>query len=223
MFIFSRNGGEILIGGVIFDFDLTLVDSAKGIWGTLNALAQEKGLRRPDLPEVKKTIGWALADAMRTFWGDGPVEREWLPRYRTLFEESHYAGVLPFAETVPMLRELQGRGMALAVATNRLNPENIVRASGLEGYFSVIAGIENINPKPSPDVIFRALHKMELPAVKALYVGDSDIDMETARRAGVMGVGVTTGNHDAAALRQSGAGAVISTLKDLPGLLEELK
>jgi phosphoglycolate phosphatase len=212
-----------LRGGVVFDFDLTLVDSAKGIWGTLSALAEEKGLRRPDLPEVKRTIGWALTDAMRSFWGNGPVEEEWLPRYREIFEESHYAGVLPFAEVVPALTRLRSRGIALAVASNRLNPVSIVKAAGLEKYFSVIAGIEGINPKPAPDVVLKALDEMGVAPKQAMYVGDSDIDMETARRAGVLAVGVTTGNHDAAALRRSGADVVISTLEELPELLEELK
>lgn len=212
-----------MIRGVVFDFDLTLVDSARGIWGNLNALAAEKGLRELSLPEVKRTIGWALVDAMRTFWGDGPVESDWLPRYRALFVERNYAGVVPFPETVPALEKLRAASVAVAIATNRLTPIGIVRAAGLDGLCPVVVGIDSSDPKPDPAIVLKALRLMDVAPEEALYVGDTDIDMKTARNAGVGAVGVTTGNHDAAALLASGADRVIANLSELPSLLEEFK
>ncbi len=211
-----------MIRGIVFDFDLTLVDSARGICENLNAVARENGLRRLELDEVRKTIGWALADAMRHFWGDGPVETAWLPRYRRLFESSDYAGVRPFESAVPALKRLISAGAKLGIATNRLTPEGIVRAAGLYDYFPVIVGIGSLRPKPAPDIVLEALSRMGVPARQGLYVGDTDIDMKTAVNAGVAGVGVTTGNHGAACLRRSGASRVISSLAELPALWEVL-
>ena len=64
---------------------------------------------------------------------------------------------------------------------------------------------------------------MGLKADEGVYVGDTDIDMKTAVNAGVAGVGVTTGNHDATALKESGASHVIENLSELPELWEEIK
>lgn len=212
-----------VLHGVIFDFDLTLVNSAVGICENLNALAVEKKLRILKLNEVRQTIGWSLADAMRSFWGDGPVEEEWLPRYRELFEERHYAGVIPYEETVPAIMLLKQQGFQVGIASNRLSPINVVRAAGLADLFPIVAGIEGLKPKPAPDVIFKALADMKICPSEAVYVGDSGIDMITAVKACVVGIGVTTGNFDEAALRKNGASYVISSLADLPHLLEVIK
>ena len=211
-----------MIRGIIFDFDLTLVDSAFAICGNLNAVAGEKGLRALATDEVRPTIGWALVDAMRFFWGDGPVETEWLPRYRELFAMRNYAGVRPFAETVPALERLRASGALLAIATNRLTPEGIVHAAGVEYYFPVIVGIEERKPKPDPAIVLEALRRMDLLPEEGMYVGDTDIDMKTARNAGVLAVGVTTGNHSMEQLRESGAEYVVNNMSDLPKLWEEL-
>lgn len=211
-----------MIRGIVFDFDLTLVDSAAGICANLNALAEKKGLRRVSDDEVHVTIGWALVDAMRTFWGEGPVESEWLPLYRRLFVERNYAGVKAFPEAKAALERLYNAKVPMAIATNRLTPEGIVRASGLDSYVSAIVGIEKLKPKPDPAIVLEALRRLGIEASEGIYVGDSVIDMQTAVAAGVTGVGVTTGNHDAASLRQNGASYVLENLNRLPELWEEL-
>lgn len=211
-----------MLRGIVFDFDLTLVDSARGICANLNALAEEKNLRRLQHAEVRRTIGWTLGDAMRSFWGEGPVE-EWLCRYRSLLVERNYAGVVPFPETVPTLRKLLLRGARLGIATNRLTPQGIVRATGLDLFCTVVVGIVGFSPKPEPAIVLEALRQMGLGAGEGIYVGDSDIDMKTAVNAGVAGIGVTTGNHGAAALKESGASYVIENLSELPKLWEGIK
>lgn len=212
-----------MVRGIVFDFDLTLVDSAKAICGNLNALAAEKNLRHLGLEEVRKTIGWALVDAMRSFWGNGPVEEEWLPRYRKLFVERNYAGLEGFPETIPALEALRSLHVDLGIATNRLTPRGIVKASGLEDFFDAVVGIDGFSPKPNPAILFEALSQMGVSIEEGVYVGDTDIDMKTALNGGVMGIGVLTGNHSEQQLKDSGAAFVIHDLSELPKLVEDLK
>ncbi|MDY3869161.1 MAG: HAD family hydrolase [Pyramidobacter sp.] len=211
-----------MIEHVIFDFDLTLVDSAEGICATLNALAAEKNLRSLGLDEVRRTIGLPLAGALRIFWGDGPVEEEWLPRYRQLFEKYGHEAIAPFPEVPPALDALRKRGYKMAVASNRLAPLAIVAATGLEKYFSVIVGTEGLAPKPDPAVVIEAMRQLGARPENTAYVGDTDIDMKTACSACVAGIGAATGNHDAAALAAAGARRVIHNLGELPECLEAM-
>lgn len=115
------------------------------------------------------------------------------------------------------------RGARLGIATNRLTPLGIVRAAGLDTLCPIIVGIDGFSPKPDPAIVLEALRQMGLKADEGVYVGDTDIDMKTAVNAGVAGVGVTTGNHDATALKESGASHVIENLSELPELWEEIK
>lgn len=211
-----------MIKGVIFDFDLTLVDSAKGICGNLNAVAERLGLRKLDISEVRPTIGRALIDAMHGFWGDGPAETEWLPLYRRLFEERHFEGVDPFPETVPMFNTLRNAGIKTAIATNRLNPRVIVTCVGLAEYVESIVGIDNLTPKPDPAIVLKAASDIGCDGGGYVYVGDTDIDMKTAINAHAIGIGMLTGNHDAACLKEAGASYVLENLTQLPGLLARL-
>ena len=76
--------------------------------------------------------------------------------------------------------------------------------------------------KPDPAIVLEALRQLGLSAEEGIYVGDTEIDMRTALNAGMTAIGVTTGNHDAAALKSSGAEFVISSLRQLPDLWEDL-
>ncbi len=87
----------------------------------------------------------------------------------------------------------------------------------------MIVGIDKLKPKPDPGILLEALRQMGVSRDEGLYVGDSDIDMKTALGGGVRGVGCMTGNHDAAALKASGAAFVIKNLSELPQLVEGLK
>lgn len=213
-------GVETVIQAVVFDFDLTLVDSSRGIWMTLNELAREKNLRPLELGEVKVTIGRALRDAMVSFWG--PLQEDWINRYRQIFVEKNYWGIEAFPETFPALEILKSRRIKLGVATNRLDPEAIVRASGVMDWCPVVVGIQNLPPKPEPDIVLEALRRLDASPRQSVYVGDTDIDMNTACAAGVIAVGVTTGNHDGAALKAAGADYLLTSLADLPSLVETL-
>ncbi|EHM13512.1 putative phosphatase [Jonquetella anthropi DSM 22815] len=210
-----------VIEAVAFDFDLTLVDSSQGIWATICALADELGLRKPSLDEVKATIGYSLKDAMAGFWGrlgDG-----WVERYREIFAAQHYQGVVPLPGVIETLKTLKSRGIGVAVATNRLSPDDVVNASGVGAVCSVIVGIRTLPSKPSGAIISEAFRLLGVDPQSSAYVGDTDIDMIAAANAGCMPIGVTTGNHSAADLQKAGARHVLSSVVELPDLLAGLE
>jgi phosphoglycolate phosphatase-like HAD superfamily hydrolase len=100
----------------------------------------------------------------------------------------------------------------LAMATNRgRTVAGVVSRFGLDAYLRTWVGVLDVpRPKPAPDVIAACLARCDVPAASAVYVGDSRVDCEAARAAGVAYVGIGS---------ESGADQVLAELGDLPGLL----
>ncbi|MBN1102494.1 MAG: HAD-IA family hydrolase [Deltaproteobacteria bacterium] len=137
---------------------------------------------------------------------------------RHIFEETPYTDealayrwemdYTPFLEDMvmePGLKELLQRvkpGMGLAVATNRSNTiGKVLEANRLDGYFDIVVSSMDVErPKPHPECLFKVLDFLGVPPPRCFYVGDSRIDWETARAAGVPFIGykdttLETGYH----------------------------
>lgn len=203
----------------LFDFDLTLVDSREGIWNTLCQLAVRHGLRRPLREETDPTIGIPLGDAMVCLWGE--VKEQWLVDYRQLFVQFGYKGCRMFSGVKQALTALERQGYSLAVATNRIDPLGVVCASGVEPLVHRIYGTAKLPHKPEPGMLLQCCADFGIEPQQAYYVGDTELDMMAAVRAGCVPIGVTTGGRTAQFLRQHGAYDVIDSVADLPQWLEE--
>jgi phosphoglycolate phosphatase len=126
------------------------------------------------------------------------------------------------AETLPALRR---RGYSLAVATNKPSyfARRILDALAVGGHLEAVLGPDLVaHPKPHPEMIHRALAAMGLTPRQAVYVGDMEIDVETARAAGLPVIVMPTGSSARESLLASGADACVASfaalLKLLPGV-----
>lgn len=212
---------------VVFDLDGTLVDSAPDLAATLNHVLGAIG--RPALPEdaVRRMIGSGVRMLLRRgLAATGGASDEAIEAAYPLFM-AHYADHLcdrtaafPGADAV--LEELAGRGCALALCTNKpeILAQALVEALGWGGRFAAIVGGDTLGVrKPDPATLRAAIDRAG--GGRAVLVGDSIVDAETARAAGIPFVAVGFGYSDrpAAAL---GAAAVIEHLAALPAALERL-
>ena len=208
-----------MIRNIVFDFDMTLVDSSQGITDCINEVSIRKGLPSVTREQVLSIVGIPLEKGLHRLWGE--YDESWLIEYRNIFRDTEYAGIVPFKNTLETLKKLHGKGVKLAVATNRNLAEHVVRAVGLYGNFDAVFGLEGKRkPKPEPDVILAAMDYLGGLKTETLYVGDTDIDMKAAVNAGVRGVGMTTGNFNSQDLLLSGAW---KTLEDIAGLVDFVK
>ncbi len=205
---------------VLFDFDMTLIDSSHAITACMNGMARDLGLPTVNRSQVLSTIGLPIEEAWRALWGD--FRQEWLVHYRSNYSAIERKSLRPFPGTVPILEKLAGCGIRRAVVSNRRFARASVEAAGLDRYFEAIVGLELVErPKPFPDSLFMGLKLLEVDRGKALFVGDTDIDMQTGLAAGVRTVGVSSGNHDEEALARAGAWKTagdLSALEELLGL-----
>lgn len=209
-----------MVRTVLFDFDMTLVDSSQGITDCMNSVAAKMGLPSVSRDQVMEIIGIPLEKGLHSLWGD--YDETWLAEYRRIFRETEYAGIVPFAGTIPMLIELRSLGVKVGVATNRHIAEPVVRAVGLFDLLDVVMGLGNeYRPKPEPDMVLAAMDILGSHPEDTLYVGDTDIDMKTACAANIRGIGVTTGNFSSSSLKDAGAWRTMDEIAFLADLVKE--
>lgn len=203
---------------VLFDFDMTLVDSSYVITECTNKMADVYGLRRITREELMTVIGLPLEDAWRKQWGH--VEQAWLDTYRANFRDAEHGGMREFPGTRSVPAALKAAGMKTGVVSNRNFARAAVERAGLIDLFDVIVGFENVtHPKPHAEPLLHALGELGERPGNAVYVGDTDIDIQTALNAGVRGIGMTTGNFDEAGLMAAGATWVCKDLREILGIV----
>lgn len=203
--------------GVIFDLDGTLIDSYQALFLAFRHTYQNMGLVPLSFDEVQKVIGHGLANTFRNLLGEERVP-EALRLFRQKYEEvlRPYTSLLPDAREV--LQTLHGRGIKLAIATNKLGrfSREIFEHFGLDKLFTIILGDEDVSQnKPDPEMLLQAIEKMELRKEEVVFVGDSPIDIQTAHNAGVRVFAVPTGVTKREDLEKAQPTLILGRLLDL--------
>ena len=205
------------IRGVIFDLDGTLADSYEAIYLSFRYAYEQMGLKPLCFEEVKRAVGLGLRVTFRDLLGEERIEealRLFRHQYESIYREN--TRLLPGAQEV--LQTLHARGMRLAVATNKLGrfSREIFRHFSLDGLFAAVVGDEDVpQNKPHPAMLFFALEKMGLEKDEAVFVGDSRIDIQTGKNAGVRVFAVSTGVHTKEELQQAKPDKLFERLLDL--------
>lgn len=175
---------------VVFDFDMTLADSSKIIVELLNQVAQEYGFPARTYEETLPVVGNTHEIMLSYVTGvtDPAKILEMRSRYRDLCRSEMPKRTQLYPGAVECLRELYGRGLKVGLLSLKLrevSTKTLVQYD-VRKYFAVVLGCEEVPaPKPDPSGLFAAMEQMRVSAEETLYIGDSLVDQETARGAGV--------------------------------------
>ena len=197
---------------VIFDLDGTLLNTIADL-----AISTNYALRRCGLPEhreeeyfhfvgngITKLFERALPEECRSSDNVSRVRRYFLEYYSV--HNTDYTR--PYDKVEELLSVLNSHGVKIAVASNKYQAgtQKLIQYffPGID-FVSVLGQRDGIPVKPAPDIVYEILNKSGVEAEKALYVGDSDVDMFTAKAAGVESVGVTWGFRSREELIEAGA------------------
>jgi len=204
---------------VVYDLDGTLVDTLQDITDAANHMLRALGL--PPLPAeaVRRYIGRGVRQLVADCLGTEDPER--LGRGLTIYRAHYGRHLLDHSRLYPGARELLDhfKDRTQAVITNKPNPysRQILERLGVEGYFAAIVGGDAEHPrKPDPAAMRSLMDQAGVAPAQTLFVGDSTIDVETGRNAGVLTVAVLHGLGDADALERAGPDVLV---RDLPELL----
>jgi phosphoglycolate phosphatase len=183
---------------VVFDFDLTLVDSRAGIAACHAYAMRELQLPGADrlVPVATSMIGLPAHLVFERLFPGRDQGDEYFRLYQVRADEIMTAStsLLPGArQTIQVLRERQIR-LGIVSTKLRMRVEEFLRREALLTSFQTVIGPEDVPTfKPEPEGLLLALERLEAAPAEALYVGDTLIDAETAQRAGVPFVAVLSG------------------------------
>jgi phosphoglycolate phosphatase len=212
--------------GLIFDLDGTLVDSLPGIANSLNRALE--GLRLP--LHSRQAVRGFIGDGARVLvsraapQGAGePLIEELERAFKTDYALTWPQGTAAYPGVAELLTELQQRGIPLAVLSNKPHAFTTAMVNELfaEVPFAAVLGQRpGIPHKPAPAGAFEIAAMLGLPAQASMMIGDSTMDIETARRSGMLAVAVSWGYHDRQALLAALPDALIDTPEELLLLLD---
>ncbi|MFV2002474.1 MAG: phosphoglycolate phosphatase [Paracoccaceae bacterium] len=175
---------------VVFDLDGTLIDTAPDIVGAARVLLKSIGAPALSASLVKSFIGDGvpkLVERVVTASGLRAGDHgELVAKYLTIYSAALASESRVYPNVVATLDALRAAGFVLGVCTNKTEAPSrlILAAYGLDGFFDVIVGGDSLaSKKPDPEMLHHVFDA--LSGRRALYVGDSEVDSETAVRAGV--------------------------------------
>jgi len=188
----------------IFDLDGTLADAYGAIEKSINFTLKRLGLMPVAYREVKRRVGKGDRLFMRSFFPAKDMEKA-LKLYRPHHAKAllKYTRLRPYAKK--LLYTLKREKKLLAIASNRpyYYTNIILKTLGIRKYFDVVLCADQINSlKPDPKILHIIIKKMGVSKEEAVYTGDMDIDMETARRAKVDAIFITGGSSTLSAVKK---------------------
>ena len=212
---------------VIFDCDGTLVDTLEDIAAAMNAALEAHGFPSAPLVKYRDMVGWgiirlaalALPENART----EDVIQSVADHAQRLMDEQTEENRLskPYPGIRELLAGLKSKKIATAVLSNKPHSVLCRLMDGLfhPHVFNAVCGLRpGMTPKPDPQAVWELLAEMGRNPHDTIFLGDSEIDIETARNAGCYPLGASWGFRSRAVLEQAGAARII----DRPGEIWEL-
>jgi phosphoglycolate phosphatase len=209
---------------VLFDLDGTLVDSLADIADALDAVLRELGHPTHSLEAYRRFVGEGARELVRRALPSGAASQldDALARYKARYRAQLVEKTRPYEGIPELVAALRARGVPLAVVTNKPHDAAIEVIERLfsPGTFERVLGQQDGVPhKPDPTGPRAILRALDVRPSDALFVGDSDTDMRTARNAGMRAVGVTWGFRARAELEASGAEHLVDHPREIVTLL----
>ena len=215
------------IKAVIWDLDGTLLNTLDDLAASVNAALAMNGMPLRSTEEVRAFVGNGIRNLMIRAVPGGEAN----PAFDKALEDfiRHYGAhsrdrTRPYDGILEMLDRLSAAGVKHAIVSNKIDfaVKALSRAYFGERMCAAIGDDPSRARKPAPDSVFAAMREMGVTAQETVYVGDSDVDVLTARNAGVPCVAVLWGFRDEACLRAAGAGRLAHTPDELREIIERL-
>lgn len=210
---------------VVFDLDGTLLDTLGDLRDSVNFALLKNGLPKRTTEEIRSFVGNGIRLLIeRSVPENTPIEitdkcfsdfKEYY-KYHSAILTKAYDGI------IDLMKELKSKGIKVAVVSNKAD---FAVKTLMEDYFNALydcaygerAGIER---KPAPDAVFGAISEMGGDLKNTVYIGDSEVDVETAKNANLPCIAVTWGFRDKKVLESLNPEYIVDSPSDILRIIE---
>lgn len=179
-----------MLDTIIFDLDGTLLDTLDDLANSVNYALRIHRLKERSIKDIRRFLGNGIRYLM-TNAVDNAVTGD---DFETVFQtfRTHYVAhcldtTRPYPGIMQLLETLKSKQIKMAIVSNKLDPAVQELAERFfKGYIdSAVGESKTVRRKPNPDAVLKAMHDLGTTADHAIYVGDSEVDLETAKNAGL--------------------------------------
>ena len=205
----------------IFDLDGTLLDTLQDLATSVNYTLRQHDMPEHSIDDIRRFVGNGVRKLMERAVPDGaqnPLFESAFATFRQYYMQHSLDTTRPYDGIPEMLDELKRRGCRLAVVSNKMMAATQELIAHFFPQIEVAIGeheAEGIRKKPAPDTVREALRQLGVTTKNAVYVGDSDVDIETAYNSGLPCISVLWGFRDRDFLLSHGATTLISRPEEL--------
>lgn len=204
----------------IFDLDGTLLNTLNDLYTSCNYALRTHGMPERTIEEVRMFVGNGVRKLMERAVPQGITNPEFektLQTFRQHYLLHNLDTTLPYPGIMDVLSQLKREGKQLAVVSNKFYAatQELCQHFFSETINVAIGEREDIRKKPVPDTVLEAIRQLNAKKEEAVYVGDSDVDIETAHNCGIPCISVLWGFRDKEFLLAHGAEILIHHPKEL--------
>lgn len=208
------------IEAVIFDLDGTLLNTLYDLADSVNWALETYGMPQRSLEEVRAFVGNGLRNLMTQAVPGGEentVFESLFESFREYYKAHCNVKTAPYEGILELMETLKERGVKMAIVSNKIDAgvKELNQIHFAEFVDIAIGEREGVGRKPNPDSVNEALYLLGVDKEHAIYVGDSDVDIKTAKNAQVGCIAVSWGFRDEAFLAENGAEIIIDTPLEL--------
>ncbi|MGM9697028.1 MAG: HAD family hydrolase [Prevotella sp.] len=204
----------------IFDLDGTLLSTLEDLASSTNYALRTHNMPEHSIDDIRRFVGNGVAKLIERAVPDGkdnPDYESTLNTFRQYYMQHSLDATKPYPDVVKTLTELKSRGKNIAVVSNKFDAatKELCRHFFASLVDVAIGEHEDVRKKPAPDTVVEALRQLNVDAGGAVYVGDSEVDIETARNSHLPCISVLWGFRDKDFLLDNGATTFISSPLEL--------
>ncbi len=205
---------------IIFDLDGTLLNTLDDLTSSVKYAMRKCGFKERTLDEVRRFVGNGVKVLIRRAVPEGTSDAEYEiahSEFRKHYAKNSRNKTAPYKGIMELLANLKEKGYKLAIVSNKVDfAVKDLREEFFKDFINVAVGDSDATrTKPQPDMVYKAVEELGSKISECVYVGDTDVDIETAKNAGMDCISVSWGFRSRSELEGYGASMIADRAEDV--------
>lgn len=205
---------------VIFDLDGTLLDTLEDLCDSTNFALSQFGYPKRNLEEVRSFVGNGIGKLIERALPGGTANNDYsavLETFKAHYTKNCNNKTKAYSGIYDLLDTIKSQGIKMAVVSNKVDSAVKELCNRyFPGYFQISVGEKKgTRRKPEPDSVWEAINSLDVKKERTVYIGDSEVDVETANNANIEFIAVSWGFRDKELLAATGNFTIVDTVKEL--------